>query len=78
MLTFHVTLRFRNAPMPHKQPYYDELESFKERLRKRAITKREELLQEYEADARQKRIAESPGGLDPQEVFDSLPEVCYH
>jgi cell division cycle protein 37 len=55
--------------------YYDEVEAFKDRLRKRAKDKREAALNEYETDEKAKRIKQSPGGLDPQDVFDSLPEV---
>lgn len=29
---------------------------------------------QYELEEKQKRIAASPGGLDPEEVFESLPE----
>jgi cell division cycle protein 37 len=49
--------------------------AFKERLRKRAKDKREEAIDEMEAQEKAKRIAASPGGLDPLEVLESLPEV---
>lgn len=55
--------------------YQDEVEAFRDRLRKRAQEKREAAVEELDAEAKAKRIAESPGGLDPQEVLDSLPEV---
>lgn len=55
--------------------YRDEVDAFQERLKKRARDKIEAALTEAEAEAKQKRIEESPGGLDPQEVFDTLPEV---
>jgi cell division cycle protein 37 len=53
--------------------YHDEVAAFRDRLRKRAKDKREAALDEYEAEEKQKRIAASPGGLDPQEVFETLP-----
>lgn len=55
--------------------YSDEVEAFKERLRKRARDKREEAISEIEAEEKVKRIESSPGGLDPLEVLESLPEV---
>lgn len=55
--------------------YSDEVEAFKERLRKRARDKREEAISEIEAEEKAKRIESSPGGLDPLEVLESLPEV---
>ena len=55
--------------------YDDEVESFKERLTKRAKTKRELALAEAESEEKERRIKDSPGGIDPQEVFESLPEV---
>lgn len=56
--------------------YTDEVDSFRDRLKKRARDKIEQAINEAESEAKAKRIAESPGGLDPQEVFDALPEVC--
>jgi cell division cycle protein 37 len=56
--------------------YEDEVEAFKERLTKRAKTKRDAARAEAESEERSRRIQESPGGMDPQEVFESLPEVC--
>ena len=51
----------------------DELRLFKERIRKRAAEKLEILTQKIEEEERQKRLG--PGGLDPVEVYESLPEV---
>ena len=51
--------------------------AFKERIRRRAKEKIAEQLkeeQEEEEKERQERIASSPGGLDPIEVLESLPE----
>lgn len=55
--------------------FREEVEAFKDRLRKRGKDKRDAAIAEQEADEKAKRIAASPGGLDPQEVFDSLPQV---
>ncbi|KAH7706973.1 Hsp90 co-chaperone Cdc37 [Aphelenchoides avenae] len=66
--------KIKAADAAYMKMYYDEVEAFKDRLRKRAQTKREEALQEYEADEKAKRVAQAPGGLDPQEVYDALPE----
>jgi hypothetical protein len=32
-------------------------------------------MEEHEKEEKAKRIAASPAGLDPQEVFESLPEA---
>lgn len=53
--------------------FEDELNSFKERIRTRAQVKLEEAMQEYEEEERKKRLG--PGGLDPVEVYASLPQV---
>lgn len=47
-------------------------------MRERAQTKREEPLQDYEAKLEAKREAQEPIGLDPQEVYDDLPEAGLH
>lgn len=47
--------------------YDDEVDAFKERLTKRAKTKRDAALAEAEAEERARRVQESPGGMDPQE-----------
>jgi cell division cycle protein 37 len=61
------------ADAAYMKMYHDEVAAFRDRLRKRAKDKREAALDEYEAEEKQKRIAASPGGLDPQEVFETLP-----
>ena len=53
--------------------FNDELESFKERVRGRAKDRIERAMKEYEEEERQKRLG--PGGLDPVEVYESLPSV---
>lgn len=46
---------------------------FKERIKKRAEEKYRIAQAEIEEEERKARLG--PGGLDPVEVFDSLPEV---
>ncbi|KAI1727800.1 cdc37 hsp90 binding domain-containing protein [Ditylenchus destructor] len=67
--------KIRQADVSYMKMYHDEVDAFKERLRKRAQEKREAAMTEAEAEAKAKRVAESPGGLDPQDVFESLPEA---
>jgi cell division cycle protein 37 len=55
--------------------FKDELNSFKQRVRERAKIRIEEALRQYEEEERKKRVEASPGGLDPQDVFDTLPEA---
>lgn len=54
--------------------YESEVDSFCERVTKRAVTKR----QEFEAEEKAERVKKSPGGLDHEEVFHSLPDVCFY
>ncbi|KAI5706757.1 hypothetical protein M8J76_007848 [Diaphorina citri] len=61
------------AEPDYKASFDDELKSFKERIRNRAKEKLDEALKEVEEEERQKRLG--PGGLDPVEVFESLPDV---
>ena len=52
------------------------MEAFKTRIRNRAIEKLKEQIEEAKKEEeleRQERLG--PGGLDPVEVFESLPEV---
>uniref|UniRef100_A0A914HV96 Hsp90 chaperone protein kinase-targeting subunit n=1 Tax=Globodera rostochiensis TaxID=31243 RepID=A0A914HV96_GLORO len=66
--------KFRAADEMYMKLFSDEVDAFKDRLRKRARDKREAMINEVQAEEKEKRVAESPGGLDPQEVFDTLPE----
>lgn len=65
--------RIQVAEVGYKAHFDDEVKSFKERIKKRAAEKLEEALAEQEEEERQARLG--PGGLDPVEVFESLPEV---
>lgn len=64
--------RIQQAEPEYKKAFTDELEAFKERIRKRAEQKLEEIMKEAEEEERQKRLG--PGGLDPVEVMETLPE----
>ena len=69
--------RIQIADPEYKKAFDDELVAFKERIRRRAKEKIAAQLneeQEEEEKERQERIASSPGGLDPIEVLESLPE----
>jgi len=56
------------ADQDYKNAFYSELDAFKDRIRKRSAQKIAEAIEEE----RQERLG--PGGLDPVEVFESLPE----
>lgn len=63
--------KIKTADQQYQDAFNDELESFKERVRGRAKIRIEKAMREYEEEERQKRIG--PGGLDPVEVYESLP-----
>lgn len=65
--------RIQVAEPEYKAHFNSEVVAFKERIRKRAEEKIEEALAEQEEEERKARLG--PGGLDPVEVFDSLPDV---
>jgi len=55
------------ADEEYKSAFYSELEAFKERIRKRAAEKIAEAMEE------ERQANMGPGGLDPADVFESLP-----
>ncbi|KAG0443930.1 hypothetical protein HPB47_014376 [Ixodes persulcatus] len=65
--------RIQTADQQYKDAFEDELRGFKERVRLRAQEKVEEAVKEMEEKEREERLG--PGGLDPVEVFETLPEV---
>jgi cell division cycle protein 37 len=73
----NIHFRIRSAEEVYMKMYTDEVDAFKQRLRKRAKDKREETLNELELEEKTKRIEASPGGLDPLEVFETLPEASF-
>uniref|UniRef100_A0A8D0L220 Hsp90 co-chaperone Cdc37 n=1 Tax=Sphenodon punctatus TaxID=8508 RepID=A0A8D0L220_SPHPU len=63
--------KIKTADQQYMEGFNDELESFKERVQGRAKVRIEKAMKEYEEEERQKRLG--PGGLDPVEVYESLP-----
>ncbi|KAF5888557.1 Hsp90 co-chaperone Cdc37 [Clarias magur] len=64
--------KIKTADQQYQDAFNDELESFKERVRGRAKIRIEKAMKEYEEEEKQKRLG--PGGLDPVEVYDTLPQ----
>ncbi|KAL8588467.1 hypothetical protein ACOMHN_054046 [Nucella lapillus] len=65
--------RIKLAEKQYMDAFNDELNSFRERVKGRAQARIEEAMKEFEEEERQKRLG--PGGLDPVEVMETLPEV---
>lgn len=65
--------RIRLGEKQYTDAFNDELNSFRERIKGRAEARIQEAMKEYEEEERQKRLG--PGGLDPVEVMETLPEV---
>ncbi|XP_058450625.1 hsp90 co-chaperone Cdc37 [Malaya genurostris] len=63
--------RIQVAEQEYKNQFLAEIEAFKERIRKRAQEKLQKAIEEQEEEERKARLG--PGGLDPVEVFESLP-----
>lgn len=64
--------KIKTADRQYMEGFNDELEAFKQRVRGRAKLRIEKAVKEYEEEERRKRLG--PGGLDPVEVYESLPE----
>uniref|UniRef100_A0A0K0FNG1 Hsp90 chaperone protein kinase-targeting subunit n=1 Tax=Strongyloides venezuelensis TaxID=75913 RepID=A0A0K0FNG1_STRVS len=63
-----------------KRDHAIQLDEFLSKLRHRGKVKRDEALNEIEAEEKAERIKNSPKGIDPLEVLESLPEemrVCF-
>ncbi|EDV96740.1 GH16432 [Drosophila grimshawi] len=56
----------------YRQQFESEIEAFKGRIEKRAQEKLDEAIAQAEAEEREARMG--PGGLDPADVFESLPD----
>ncbi|XP_038640718.1 hsp90 co-chaperone Cdc37 [Scyliorhinus canicula] len=63
--------KIKTADKQYIDAFNDELGAFKERVKGRAQARIEKAMKEYEEEERQKRLG--PGGLDPVEVYESLP-----
>ncbi|XP_036337703.1 hsp90 co-chaperone Cdc37 [Rhagoletis pomonella] len=64
--------KIQNCVPEYREQFENEIEGFKGRIRKRAQEKIQEALVEAEEEERKARLG--PGGLDPAEVFETLPE----
>lgn len=62
----------KSAEKQYLDAFEDELSGFKGRVRQRAKVRIEEATRTYEEEERQKRLG--PGGLDPIEVMETLPQ----
>lgn len=65
--------KIQNCVPEYRQQFESEIEAFKDRIKKRAQEKIQEALAEAEEEERKARLG--PGGLDPVEVFETLPDV---
>lgn len=64
--------KIQNCVPEYRQQFESEIEGFKERIKKRAQEKIQEALVEAEEEERTARLG--PGGLDPVDVFEALPD----
>lgn len=64
--------RIQIAEPEYKAHFSSEVVAFKDRIRKRAEEKIDEAIAEQEEEERKARLG--PGGLDPVEVFENLPD----
>lgn len=67
--------RIQVAELEYKKQFDSEVTGFIERITKRAEEKTQAAIAEAEEEERQERLG--PGGLDPVEVFESLPIVSF-
>lgn len=66
----------QTADEPYRQAFHRELELLKDRVRACAQSRLESARRDMEDEERLKRLG--PGGLDPVEVYQSLPKVNAH
>ncbi|KAL0275381.1 UNVERIFIED_CONTAM: hypothetical protein PYX00_003241 [Menopon gallinae] len=66
--------RIQVADLEYKQSFDDELIAFKDRIRRRAEEKLEIARKEQEELEKMRQERLGPGGLDPVEVFETLPD----
>ncbi|KAM4595802.1 hsp90 co-chaperone Cdc37-like isoform 1-T1 [Fundulus diaphanus] len=64
--------KIKTADKPYQDAFDRELDLLKERVRRCAQARMESAMKELEEEERQKRLG--PGGLDPIEVYNSLPK----
>ncbi|KAM9313135.1 hsp90 co-chaperone Cdc37 [Gastrophryne carolinensis] len=63
--------KIKTADQQYMDAFNDELGAFKGRVKERAKVRIEKAMKEFEEEERKKRLG--PGGLDPVEVYESLP-----
>ncbi|XP_037621014.1 hsp90 co-chaperone Cdc37 isoform X1 [Sebastes umbrosus] len=64
--------KIKTADKPYQDAFDHELELLKERIRSCAQIRMEGTMKELEEEEKQKRLG--PGGLDPVEVYETLPK----
>ena len=64
--------RIQQADQQYIDAFNDEIEAFKNRIRERARVRIENAMKQVEEEERKARLG--PGGLDPLEVLETLPE----
>jgi len=64
--------KMRKGDEQYKAGFDDELKSFMSRVKDRAQARIDKAMKEYEEEEKQKRLG--PGGVDPVEVYESLPK----
>ncbi|KAM3624329.1 uncharacterized protein V6R79_022134 [Siganus canaliculatus] len=64
--------KMQTAEKQHQDEFHRELEALKERVRRCSQARLQGAMKELEEEERMKRLG--PGGLDPVEVYDSLPQ----
>lgn len=70
--------RIQVADIEYKKQFEDEVAAFIARIEKRAKEKIALAMEEQKAEEEQERLERlGPGGLDPAEVFESLPKVSF-
>ena len=73
---YNILYRIQIADPEYKKAFDDELVAFKARIKNRAKEKIAEQIADAEKEEEMDRQARlGPGGLDPVEVFESLPDV---
>jgi len=65
--------KIQKADAEYLQGFEEELLAFKDRIQRRAKEKMEAAIAEAEEEEKSKRLG--PGGLDPVDVFETLPQV---
>ncbi|KAH8408109.1 hypothetical protein KR222_008850 [Zaprionus bogoriensis] len=64
--------KIQHCAPEYRQQFESEIEGFKGRIQKRAQEKIQEAMAQAEEEEKQERMG--PGGLDPADVFESLPD----